>query len=224
MFDRRNWTIWPVVAICVIVFVAQKLSPDMLVGGSFSPQAVREGRWWTLFTAMFLHSGFAHIAMNMWSYLVLSPLVAARFGRGWRGLVPFLAFYLLCGLAGNVLFWAMHPHSDIPVVGASGAIYGVYAAMMRLDLFQERLKPVWSRTTLDAAWFFIWSNAIVIAVFGGPMMLLQLIRGDPLAIPVAWEAHLGGFVAGYVLIGLMAGKGWKDDWRAGLVLMRQPQF
>jgi len=221
IFDPRNWPVWPIVVVCVIVFVAQKLSSDMLEGGFLLPRAIGEGRWWTLFTSMFMHGGYVHIISNMWAYLVLTPLVAARFGKGWRGVVPFHVFYLLCGLAGNLLFWAMHPNSDIPAVGASGAIYGIYAAMMRLDLFQDRLKPLWSRTTVQAIWFFIWSNALVIALFGGPVMLLQLFQGQPLNIPIAWEAHLGGFVTGYLLIGVMAGRGWKNGWKAGLVVVGQ---
>lgn len=221
MTDRRNWPMWLVVVACACVFVAQKLSPDLLSVGFFSSQAVHDGRWWTIVTSIFMHGNSVHILSNMWAYLVLSPFVIARFGQGWRGVAPYHIFYLSCGLAGNFVFWALHPNGDNPVVGASGAIYGVYAAGMRLDLFDDKLTPIWSRRTLDAIWFFIWSNLLVIALFGGPDLVLQILRGQggDLAIPIAWEAHLGGFIAGFFLIQLMAGKGWKDHWKAGIVVM-----
>ena len=222
MTDPRNWPMWVVVALCVAVYGFQMMSSDLLEGGFFSSQAMRDGRWWTIFTAIFMHGSLIHIASNMWAYLVLSPFVIARFGRGWKGVLPYHAFFLLCGLAGNAVFWLIHPYGDNPVVGASGAIYGVYAASMRLDLFGERLSPVRSRRTLDAIWFFIWSNALVILIFGGPELVLEILqgKGGNVVIPIAWEAHLGGFVAGFFLIQLMAGKGWKHDWKAGIVVGR----
>lgn len=221
MTDLRNWPMWLVVVACAIVFVAQVLSPNLLSIGFFSSQAVREGRWWTIFASIFMHGGWLHILSNMWGYLVISPFVIARFGQGWRGVVPYHVFYLLCGLAGNFVFWALHPNGVNQVVGASGAIYGVYAASTRLDLLGEKLSPIWSRRSLDAIWFFIWSNLLVIALFGGPDVVLQILSGQGanVAIPVAWEAHLGGFIAGFFLIQLMGGKGWKNDWKAGVAVI-----
>ena len=221
MTDVRNWPMWLVVAICVVVYGAQMLSPDQLQDGFFSAQAVQDGRWWTMVTAIFMHGSWIHILSNMWAYLVLSPFVIARFGQGWKGVVPYHAFFLLCGLAGNAVFWMLHLYGQNPVVGASGAIYGVYAASMRLDLFGEPLIPLWSRRTLDAIWFFIWSNVLVIMLFGGPELVLQILKGQGgnVLIPIAWEAHLGGFIAGFFLIQLMAGRGWKDDWKAGVVIL-----
>ncbi len=221
MTDLRNWPMWLVVVACAAVFLAQKLSPDMLSVGFFSGQALKEGRWWTIFTSIFMHANSLHIISNMWGYLVISPFVVARFGQGWRGVVPYHLFYLLCGLAGTAAFWLLQPNGDNPVVGASGAIYGVYAASMRLDLLDDRLTPIWSRRTLDAVWFFIWSNLLVIALFGGPDLVLQILsgKGADVFVPIAWQAHLGGFIAGFFLIQLMGGKGWKDDWKAGVAVI-----
>lgn len=225
--DLRNWPVWLVVIACGVVFYYQQRGVLPLNTWAFSASAIAEGRWWTPLTSMFMHAdapvvGYVHILSNMWAYLQLAPLVAARFGRGWRGVVPFHIFYILCGLAGTLAFWAMHPDRDIPVVGASGAVYGVYAAMMRLDLFRDRLAPVLSSRTWDAVWFFIWSNALVVGLFvlssGGLEALQALARGQlgGLYIPIAWEAHLGGFIAGFFLIGLMKGKGWDGGWKAGI--------
>ncbi|MBP2158445.1 rhomboid family intramembrane serine protease [Asticcacaulis sp. BE141] len=229
MFDPRNWPVWIVVLTCAAVFAGQQRGLVPLDTYAFSAQALKDGRWWTPLTSIFMHGdgvnpfiSYAHIGMNMWAYLSLAPLVAARFGKGWRGLVPFHIFYLLIGLAGVAVFWAFHRDSGVPLVGASGAIYGVYAAVMRLDIFADRVAPVFSRRTLEAVWFFIWSNAVVIVLFGGPYLLLQVLSGQApsLDVPIAWEAHLGGFVAGFVLIGLMKGQGWDRDWKAGVEVIR----
>lgn len=225
MFDPRNWPIWIVPIICAGVFAAQQSGLMPVETYAFSAQAVKDGRWWAPLTSMFMHGdgvnpiiSYAHIGMNMWAYLSLAPLVVARFGKGWRGLIPFHSFYLLIGLAGTATFWAFHRGSDVPLVGASGAIYGVYAAVMRLDIFADRIAPIFSRRTLDAVWFLVWSNAIMVAIFGG----LQILAGQApsLDVPIAWEAHLGGFVAGFFLIGLMKGRGWDRDWKAGIEVIK----
>jgi membrane associated rhomboid family serine protease len=229
MFDPRNWPIWIVVLICAAVFAGQQSGLMPLDTFAFSAQAVREGRWWTPLTSMFMHGdglnpilSYAHIGMNMWGYLSLAPLVAARFGKGWRGLIPFHIFYLLIGLAGVGAFWTFHRDGDIPLVGASGAIYGLFAAVMRLDIFADHITPVFSRRTLSAVWFFVWSNALVVLIFSGPYLLLQILSGQAasLDVPIAWEAHLGGFIAGFFLIGLMKGRGWDRDWKAGVEVIK----
>lgn len=229
MFDPRNWPIWIVPIICAAVFAAQQRGLMPVETYAFSAQALKDGRWWTSLTSIFMHGdginpiiSYTHIGMNMWAYLSLAPLVVARFGRGWRGLIPFHIFYLLIGLAGVATFWAFHRDGDIPLVGASGAIYGIFAAMMRLDIFADRVSPIFSGRTLSAIWFFIWSNALVILLFGGPSLLFQVLSGQPvsLEVPIAWEAHLGGFVAGFFLIGLMRGRGWDRNWMAGIEVIR----
>jgi len=225
MFDPRNWPIWLVVLICAAVFAGQQRGLVPLETYAFSAQALKAGRWWTPLTSIFMHGdgvnpviSYLHIGMNMWAYLSLAPLVAARFGRGWRGLIPFHIFYLLIGLAGVATFWAFHRDGDIPLVGASGAIYGIYAAVMRLDIFADRLAPIFSHRTLSAVWFLIWSNALMVAIFGGLLVLQG--QAPSLEVPIAWEAHLGGFVAGFFLIGLMKGRGWDRDWKAGVEVIR----
>ncbi len=211
-FRVEDWPLLVVVAPCGLVFLWQKTQETEGFDLAFSGQAMMQGQWWTLFTALFLHASIIHIASNMMSYLSLAPIVVARFGGGWKSLIPYHILYLACGLAGNLLFWAIHPHGEIPVLGASGAIYGIYAAAMRLDPYRSRVAPIFSQTTLNAIWTFLWSNAVVIALFGGVPMLLQVFSGKPLQIPIAWEAHLGGFITGFFLIGLMAGRAWPQWW------------
>ena len=216
--DRRNWPTWLIVVACIVVFGVQMMPPDQLEAGFFSAQALHAGRWWTVFTAVFMHGSALHLLCNMAAYLVLAPLVAARFGRGWRGILSYYAFFLFCGLAGNLTFWLTHQHDVSPVAGASGAIYGIYAAGMRLA--SDRLYPLRSRRTALALWFFVWSNPLIILLYNGVEWGLHGLNGQGanVAIPIAWEAHLGGFVAGFFLIQLMAGRGWKDDGKPGIVI------
>ncbi len=210
-FEVRDWPAWIVVVLCAAAFAWQKTQANEGVQFAFFP-AYLQGRWWSFVTAIFLHGGWVHIGSNMYSYLSIAPWVIARFGGGAKAVVPYHIFYLLCGIAGNVVFWLIHPHGTYPTLGASGAIYGVFAAMMRLNPRSHALYPVFSRQTLNAIWVFIVSNVIVIVLFGGPSMLMQIFSGQQLQIPIAWEAHLGGFIAGFFLIGLMAGKGWQQPW------------
>lgn len=227
MGNAGNWPVLPVLAVCLAVFAVQFVSgfqslfdhsrsPDSAF--AFTGNAMDEGRYYTLLTSMFMHASILHIWSNMAAYLGTAPLVIARFGKGLRGLIPFHIFYLMCGLAGTLMFWLIHPHGSVPMVGASGAIYGVVGALMRLDVTEARLAPVFSKTTLKAFWFLIYSNIVVILVFGGPSILTQILegKGQEVFVPIAWEAHMGGFVAGFVLIGLMAGRGWPGPWRAGM--------
>ncbi len=203
----HDWPVAIVPVMCAIVFAWQLTQADEGVALAMVPAAM-DGRWWTLITAIFAHGGWLHIASNLYSCVMIAPWVITRFGGGLRSVVPFHIFFLLCGIAGNLMFLAIHPHGEVPTLGASGAIYGLAAAVMRLDPRRHALTPILSRQTLNMIWFFIWTNALVIVLYGGPVMLLQLFHGQALQIPIAWEAHLGGFIAGFVLIQLMAGKGW----------------
>jgi membrane associated rhomboid family serine protease len=83
---------------------------------------VSEGEYYRLFTSMFLHYGLIHLALNMWALWVLGRELEARLGPG-----RFLALYLLSGLGGSVACYVFTPGSQ--TVGASGAIYGLFAAL-----------------------------------------------------------------------------------------------
>src|SRR4029453_4793304 len=83
--------------------------------------------WTTLFTSMFLHGGFLHVASNMLYLFVFGDNVEDRLGHG-----RFLVFYLLCGIIAGIAHILVNASSPVPSVGASGAIAGVLAAYLRL--------------------------------------------------------------------------------------------
>lgn len=206
-FDADTWPVWVVVVICAAVFAWQSTRQDQGFDFMLVPSRM-QGHEISWLTSIFMHAGLLHIGSNMYSYLQIAPLVILRFGGGLKALVPYHIFYILCGLAGNAVFYVLHQDGQIQVLGASGAIYGVAAALLRLDPTRHELYPILSRQTLRSLWFFVFSNAIVIFIFGGTAIFGQILSGQPLQLPIAWEAHLGGYVAGFFLIELMAGKGW----------------
>lgn len=221
----RNWPVGILVVVCIAVFVCQVVIPLPIERWGLSAAALREGYYETLMTNMVMHGGVWHLIGNMAAYLAVAPLVCARFGTGMPGRVSYHVYFLLCGLAGNPLFLAIHPSGEVPMVGASGAIYGLFAAAFRLDVKTDCLRPHLSRPVLSGWRWMVISNVIVVLMFGGLQTLFQILRGNfvSLTVPIAWEAHVGGFVAGIFLMDLMAKKGWPDDWRGGAVDLVQPQ-
>lgn len=212
-----NWPIWLVPIVCGLVYWGQVRGEVSLEHYAFIPAYKDNLLSWV--SAQFMHANIVHFLMNMFGLLSIAPFVLARFGRGFGAILSYHVFYIVCGLAGNGLFYLLHPETETPLVGASGAIYGVFAAMMRLNLFSDKLYGILSKQGLKAWWFLIWTNLLVIVLFGGPLIALQLIQGaENIFMPIAWEAHVGGFIAGFFLIGLMRGRGWDGEWRAGIRL------
>ena len=148
-----------------------------------------------LFTSMFLHGGWMHFLGNMLYLWVFGDNV-----EDWLGSLRFLLFYLVCGLLAALLQMAVHPGSPIPMIGASGAISGVLAAY--LVLF-----PGARVLTFVPILFFFYLVRLPALIFLGLWFLLQffngavaLTAGDLSMGGTAWWAHIGGFVAGLVLI------------------------
>lgn len=148
-----------------------------------------------LFTSMFLHGGWMHFLGNMLYLWVFGDNV-----EDWLGWLRFLLFYLVCGLLASLLQIAVHPGSPIPMIGASGAIAGVLAAY--LVLF-----PRARVLTFVPILFFFYLVRLPALIFLGLWFLLQffngavsLTAGDLSMGGTAWWAHIGGFVAGLVLV------------------------
>ena len=149
-------------------------------------------------TYMFLHVDFIHFAINMAMLLAFGAVIARRMGSS-----NFLTFYLICGVISAAAWVLFNPGSTSPVIGASGAISGMFGAVGCLSLSTPRPGvqpfPYFSRRTA-LSFVLVW--IVLNFVFGA---LGGAVFGVDAAI--AWEAHLGGFVAGYLLIGLFDGKG-----------------
>ena len=144
---------------------------------------------------MGLHNDFTHLAINCLWLLAFGPIVARRFGA-----VLFLVFFLVCGVAGAATHLAFNWGSLVPVIGASGAISGLMAAGLRLlpaqapwaQAGEESLAPIFSRQIL--VFTLVWMGVNLLAGLTGFGM------GGEVGL-VAWQAHLGGYVAGLLLTG-----------------------
>ena len=149
----------------------------------------------TLITSMFLHGGLLHLGGNMLFLWIFGNNVEDSMGR-----IRFIVFYLLCGLIASVAQIMIDPASVIPNVGASGAIAGVLGAYILLY-------PHARVTTLVFLFFFITFIELPAVVVLLMWFVLQLFSGTSSLLAenetgVAYFAHVGGFVAGFLLIKL----------------------
>jgi rhomboid family protein len=148
--------------------------------------------WYTTVTSMFMHGGWMHLIGNMWFLLIFGNNVEDSMGH-----LRFLVFYLLCGLAAAALQVISQPDSGIPMVGASGAIGGVMGGYVVL---YPRVRV----HMLVMIGFFIRTIAVPASFMLGYWFLLQLLGGavslGRAGGGVAFWAHIGGFVAGAVLV------------------------
>ena len=149
-----------------------------------------------VFTSMFLHGGWMHVLGNMWFLYVFGDNVEDAMTRP-----RFLAFYLLCGVAAAMAQVITNPSSGVPMVGASGAISGVMGAYLVL---YPRVRVF----TLVFLGFFLTTIALPAWVMLVYWMGIQLLSGfasvGETGGGVAFWAHVGGFVAGAVLVKLFA--------------------
>jgi membrane associated rhomboid family serine protease len=165
-----------------------------------APLPLDEAPWWvTVFTSMFMHGGWLHIAFNMLFLWIFGGNVEDAMGR-----LRFLGFYLLAGVAAIYSQCLLDPSSTQPTLGASGAIAGVLGAYALL-LPRARI------LTLIFVLFFVTLVEIPAYVLLGIWFVLQFIPAvSQVAVPdlggdgVAYFAHVGGFVFGLALVRFFA--------------------
>ncbi|HSP16920.1 MAG TPA: rhomboid family intramembrane serine protease [Thermoanaerobaculia bacterium] len=209
---RRStpYVTYVLVALNVLVFLWEiSLGPNLeraLIAIAFIPK-----RLWVpgylipsvemMFVSMFLHGGFLHVGGNMLYLWIFGDNVEDRLGH-----FRYTVFYLLCGVIAALAHAFANPNSTMPAIGASGAIAGVLGGY--LILF-----PRARVTTLIPIFFFITIREIPAIFVLGFWFVLQLFSGvGSLGVPaaqdvggVAYFAHIGGFVAGMILVVLMGG-------------------
>jgi membrane associated rhomboid family serine protease len=167
-------------------------TPHVTIGDALVP----------LFTCMFLHGGWLHILGNMWFLWIFGGNVEDRLGP-----LTFLLFYLVCGIASGITQAVFSWGSHIPSVGASGAISGVLGAYIVFFPYARIL-------TLVPLFIFFFTARIPAMIFIGLWFVVQFLSGvgtlgatgAAASGGVAWWAHIGGFVLGVVLAGLVKGR------------------
>ena len=193
------------IAVNVLVFLIQlSQGPDNriftylygLVPARYSvPQISEYFSFWqqafSFLSFMFLHGGFMHLIGNMWFLYIFGDNVEDRLGP-----VRYLAFYLLCGLSSGISHLLLNLGSNVPTIGASGAIAGVMGAYFLLH-------PSARILTLIPIIIIPWFVEIPAFVFLGVWFLFQFLNAagsSGVAGGVAWWAHIGGFVFGMIFL------------------------
>ncbi|WP_055493934.1 rhomboid family intramembrane serine protease [Streptomyces sp. TP-A0356] len=145
-----------------------------LLGQAYVPllgsvEGVAQGQWYRLLTAMFLHGSYIHILFNMLSLWWIGAPLEAALGRA-----RYLALYFASGLAGSALTYLIAAPNQ-PSLGASGAIFGLFGATaVLMRRLRYDMRPVIALLVINLIFTFGWSN-------------------------IAWQAHIGGLVAGVVV-------------------------
>jgi membrane associated rhomboid family serine protease len=163
----------------------------------------------TLVTSMFLHGGFLHIAGNMLYLWIFGNNVEDSMGH-----IRFIVFYLCCGIIASYTHALANAASTVPMIGASGAVSGVLGAYL---LLYPRARVL----TLIAFGLYIRTvevPAMFVLGFWFVLQFLNALLSAGTGGGVAWYAHIGGFVAGILLIGIFKRRGvpwWsrkRDDY------------
>ena len=169
------------------VFLLSYIIPDLEFNLGLQPSSFAQHPW-TLFTSMFLHIEFFHILSNMLVLFFFGRIVYKLMG-GWR----FVVVYLVGGLVGNLVFVWIGPAGSV-AFGASGAVYAIAGALV--VLMPNMKVALWGIIPMP-----LWIFAVI---------FLGILSVPPFAGPnIAWQAHLGGLVAGLI---------------AGLIFKRQMRY
>lgn len=174
-----------------VLFWFQERLPDEGLSMAFRAVDLEQGRWTGLFTSMLLHGGWAHVAMNAVGALAFGTPVARLLSRG-AGPLAFIALYVVSGVVAALGYGLCHPGSAAPLVGASGAVFGLIGAATRLMGGHGRVLPLFQSGVLKQAGAWMAANLIV--------GLIGLAPGAAGA-SIAWEAHAFGFLVGILAIG-----------------------
>jgi membrane associated rhomboid family serine protease len=176
----------------IAAFLAQSVAPSGLVESlAYAPSPGVLSHPVPLVTAIWLHGGWAHLAMNTAFALAFATPLARFFGARPRGVSVLFLFFLACGVLGNLGFGLLHAGQPLGVIGASGAVSGLAAGAARIVGGGGRIGGFRSPFVLSMGGAWIVSN-LVVALTGGAL--------TPGGAQIAWEAHLVGFAAGLLLL------------------------
>jgi len=190
---------YALVALNVLFFFVELSGGDaFIMKWAFVPSrflANPSGDFLTLFTSMFMHAGWLHLGGNMLYLWIFGDNVEDRFGH-----VKFIIFYLLCGLVATFAQLAFSLGSNVPNLGASGAIAGVLGSYILL-FPKQKVKVLQGRQVIQVPAMMAIGIWIVLQFFSG----IGSIANTEQTGGVAYMAHIGGFLAGFVLTFLFRG-------------------
>lgn len=177
------------------LFALQRLLPDEGLRWAFVPVSLIQGGWWPgILSSMVLHGSWGHALINAGFAFAFGPPVARLFS-GAKGGAVFLAYYIVCGLAGTLGYGLVNLMSEQPMVGASGAVTGLLGGAIRLMGTDGRPRPLGDRSVIGMSLAILALNVVT-----GLIGFAPGVEGAQ----IAWEAHAFGFIAGLLLIGPLA--------------------
>lgn len=181
-----------------VIFYSLGVVPAVLVGNEHLPaELILIPSWLSTFSSMFLHAGWMHLLGNMLYLWVFGNNIEDSMGH-----IKFILFYFLCGIAAVYAQVLPDPSSIIPMVGASGAISGILGAYL---LLYPRAKVL----MIIPLWIVFYSVRVpaflVLLIWFGMQLFSSYVSGEQQG-GVAFGAHIGGFLAGMILIPLFRNK------------------
>lgn len=211
--DRNPTKLFPYANVCIILINVAVFAYEVSQGSgleefirtysvipadlfsSIQRHAFFENSFRGVFTSMFLHAGWLHLGGNMLYLWVFGDNIEDKLGHA-----RYVVFYLICGIISSALYVYVDPHSRVPTIGASGAISGVLGAYMLLF-------PKAKVLTVIPIFIFLQFVELPALIVLGLWFVLQFFSGlaslgyqTAEAGGIAWWAHVGGFVAGLILI------------------------
>ena len=189
---RVRWTDYlPAAGLVLVMVLAWLAHPGRgnMSSWGVSALSLAQGRYETVALHMFAHGGLVHLLMNSLGLIEIGGLVTARLGSFPRGWARLMIAYGLAGLSSMIFYLSFHPGGTVPMIGASGAIYGLVGLLLGIRLIEE-LEQVELAKLPVALVSFVKDNLFFLA--------LLLVGGALAGIgsSVAWEAHAGGFLFG----------------------------
>jgi len=179
-------------------FVEMNGGDAFIMKWSFIPSrflANPSGEFLTLFSSMFMHAGWVHLGSNLLYLWIFGDNVEDRFGH-----IKFIIFYLLCGLLATFAQLAFNTGSNLPNLGASGAIAGVLGAYIIL-FPQGKIRVLQGAQVIKVSALIVIGLWIVLQLFSSVASITSTLDTGG----VAYLAHIGGFIAGIVLTFLFRG-------------------
>jgi membrane associated rhomboid family serine protease len=199
-----------IIAICSVLYLLQLAGGEEMIktqvfdyglipgkvtqGEGIGINMLISGHFYSFFSSMFIHGGFFHVLGNMLFLWIFGNNIEDSLGHK-----RFILFFIACGFAAGLAQVATDTNSSIPMVGASGAVSGIMAAYLLLF-------PHAKIVTLLFLGIFITFIRISAGWYIGGWFVMQAIQGlasSPDGGGVAWWAHIGGFIAGLILLPLM---------------------
>lgn len=192
---------WLIIIINIFVFIIELSVPDVqafiqqyaFVPHEFYP--LNPASYDRVLYSMFLHGGWFHLISNMWFLHIFGDNIEDRIGH-----IRYVLFYLMCGVVSVYAQYVIDPLGGVPMIGASGAVSGVAGAYLawfsrsRIRALVPTFVGFWDIIELPS-WFFL-GYWFVIQVFSGVGSLAASQTGSG---GVAFFAHIGGFMFGYIL-------------------------